>query len=366
MADIRYGIIGTGMMGLEHIRNIELIEGARVVAVADPTPSSLDWARETLSHHWAARPEIEVGYYEEYRAMLAAGGLDAVVIATPNYTHRSILEDVLAHDVAVMVEKPLCTTWDDCLAVRDLARRRSALTWVGLEYRYMPPMTHFIHQVHEGAAGAPQMISIREHRFPFLEKVGAWNRFNRNTGGTFVEKCCHFFDLMILILRQQPVRVFASGAQNTNHRDERVDGFQPDIFDNGFVIVDFDGGARGLLDLCMFAEGAAFRNAVSVVGDLAKIDVALPQGRVRIGRRDGHVEEHVVAIDPHILDAGSHYGATYYQHAAFLSALRGGTAPEVDIEDGCLSVAMGLAAHRSIEENRPVMMREFADYPLVR
>jgi myo-inositol 2-dehydrogenase / D-chiro-inositol 1-dehydrogenase len=57
------------------------------------------------------------------------------------------------------------------------------------------------------------MLTIREHRFPFLEKVGDWNRFNRNTGGTLVEKCCHFFDLMRLILRDDPVRVMASGGQ---------------------------------------------------------------------------------------------------------------------------------------------------------
>ena len=44
------------------------------------------------------------------------------------------------------------------------------------------------------------MLSIREHRLPFLQKVDDWNRFNKNTGGTLVEKCCHFFDLMRRII----------------------------------------------------------------------------------------------------------------------------------------------------------------------
>lgn len=51
-----------------------------------------------------------------------------------------------------------------------------------------------------------------------------WNRFNRNSGGTLVEKCCHFFDLMNLILRAKPLRVLASGAQDVNHLDERYNG----------------------------------------------------------------------------------------------------------------------------------------------
>ena len=152
----------------------------------------------------------------------------------------------------MLVEKPLCTTVDDCYTILELAEGRDAITWVGLEYRYMPPIARLIDEVAAGAVGIPKMISIREHRFPFLEKVGDWNRFSENTGGTLVEKCCHFFDLMVQIMPGRPVRVMASGAQDVNHLDEVYDGRVPDILDNAFVIVDFDDGARGLLDLCMF------------------------------------------------------------------------------------------------------------------
>jgi predicted dehydrogenase len=54
--------------------------------------------------------------------------------------------------------------------------------------------------------------------------VGNWNRFNKNTGGTLVEKCCHFFDLMTLIIGSKPTRVMASGGQSVNHLDEEYDG----------------------------------------------------------------------------------------------------------------------------------------------
>ena len=45
----------------------------------------------------------------------------------------------------------------------------------------MPPIARLIDEVAAGAVGIPKMISIREHRFPFLEKVGDWNRFSENT-----------------------------------------------------------------------------------------------------------------------------------------------------------------------------------------
>ncbi|MBK7593077.1 MAG: hypothetical protein IPI27_17940 [Betaproteobacteria bacterium] len=50
--------------------------------------------------------------------------------------------------------------------------------------------------------------------------------------------------------------MYASGGQSVNHLDERYDGRTPDILDNAYVIVDYPGGARALLDLCMFAEGS--------------------------------------------------------------------------------------------------------------
>jgi predicted dehydrogenase len=58
----------------------------------------------------------------------------------------------------------------------------------------------------------------------FLRKVNNWNRFNTNSGGTLVEKCCHFFDLMRLFVGGNPVQVMASGAIDVNHKDEVYDG----------------------------------------------------------------------------------------------------------------------------------------------
>ena len=136
--------------------------------------------------------------------LVRKGEADAVVIATPNFTHYEVLCAALAAGKHVLVEKPLCTDVDDCRRVVDLAERHRGLLWVGMEYRYMRPVARLVEEVHGGAVGRLRMLAIREHRFPFLRKVGDWNRFNRYTGGTLVEKCCHFFDLMNLIARQRP------------------------------------------------------------------------------------------------------------------------------------------------------------------
>ena len=55
-------------------------------------------------------------------------------------------------------------------------------------------------------------------------------------------------------LQAEPVRVVASGGHDVNHLDEVYDGRRADILDNAYVLVDFDNGARALLEICMFAE----------------------------------------------------------------------------------------------------------------
>lgn len=352
MGATRYGIIGSGNMGQEHMRNLALIPDATVTAVADTDPGMRDKA--------AALGGPEVRAFDDPRDLLAADVADALVIATPNHTHVDYLLPALETGLPVMVEKPLCTTMEDCHRVIEAANGRAAPVWVAMEYRYMPPVTRLIEEVRAGTIGSLRMLAIREHRFPFLTKVGDWNRFARNTGGTMVEKCCHFFDLMRLIVDAEPVRVYASGAQDVNHLDERYDGETPDMVDNAYVVVDFAGGARALLDLCMFAEVSRDQEEIAAVGEKGKVEAGVPSSTLFIGDREtGEQRTETIPVDPDVLAAGNHHGSTYFEHLAFRRAIADGTPPEVSLSDGLKAVAMGLAAERSIAERRPVEMAEF-------
>jgi myo-inositol 2-dehydrogenase / D-chiro-inositol 1-dehydrogenase len=356
---LRYGVIGTGMMGVEHINNLLHLPGAAVTAISDPNSDSRDWAQ------LAVGMETPLQRFTSHHELLASGLCDVVVVASPNHTHHDVLSDVLRTNHHVLIEKPLCTTVADCQQVIALADETAQLwpqrvVWMGLEYRYMPPTQAIVKEVRDGTVGRMHMVAIREHRFPFLVKVDNWNRFTRNTGGTLVEKCCHFFDLMNVLAGAAPVRVMASGGQSVNHLDERYGGEQPDILDNAYVIVEYEGGARGMLDLCMFAEASKNEQEISVVGDLGKVEALVTEGVVRVGRRAdgiGRTTESAVHDDG-IRHAGLHHGASYLEHVALMEAIRTGGTPAVTLYDGLLSVAVGVAAHRSIDEARPVSMEE--------
>ncbi len=353
---LRYGLVGAGMMGLEHIRNLAITPGARIVAVADPEASSLKTALDTLG----AGADVEV-FADS--AALAGATLDAVIVASPNHTHRAVLEPLFEAGKNILCEKPLATTLADARWIVERAAASPGLFWTAMEYRYMPPAAAFIEQVRTGRIGRLRMLAIREHRFPFLRKVGDWNRFNQNTGGTMVEKCCHFFDLMRLITGSEAVRVYCSGAMDVNHVDESYDGRRPDIIDNSYTTVDFADGARAMLDLSMFAEGSENQEEIAAVGDHAKLEVAIPSGNLTYSPRTGFmrpkaVEITHVPVDETALKAGHHHGATFYAHQKFAAALRGEGQVEVTARDGLMAVAIGVAAEISAREKRVVTMEE--------
>lgn len=361
-ATVRYGIIGAGLMAREHVRNLALIPGSSVVALADPSEVSLAATEQEVGH--------ECQKFSSHLDLLNNAEIDAVVIASPNDTHSRILLDIMESGRAlpILVEKPICTSLADAEALEKAAESYGAPIWVAMEYRYMPPVAELITATHEGRLGKPSMLSITEHRFPFLDKVDSWNRFNERTGGTLVEKCCHFFDLMRLILNDEPVRVYASGGQSVNHLDESYAGRVPDILDNALVVVDFAGGARALLNLCMFAEGSFYQEHISVVGSEAKIECSIPvdsnhwpaDGTVREAfvefspRSPQGPTRHTVDVDPAILAAGAHFGSTYYEHTGFRDVVLGNGHVQVTLRDGIQSVRMGLAAELSAVQGQPV------------
>ena len=359
---INYGIIGAGMMGQEHIRNIQLLGGARVDAILEPDA-------EMRGRAGALAPDaVQVDSIPE---MLKRNTLDCLLIASPNHHHVRQMEEVAAiRPLPMIVEKPLFTTSGEAERVAKLARDYPAPIWVAMEYRYMPPIAMMLERA-EAETGGIRMLTIREHRFPFLDKVGSWNRFNATSGGTLVEKCCHFFDLMRLATGAEPVRIMASGGQAVNHLSERYADKAPAIWDNAYTIVDFDNGARAMLELCMFAEGSKYQEHLSAVGPRGKIEALVPGPtrfwperlgpapvpKVVLSPRDPSGEEVLdVPVDPALLDAGDHNGSTFYQHRRFLDVVQSGGRVEVTLEDGARAVAMGLAAQRSAETGEAVRL----------
>ena len=364
-AELKYALVGAGMMGREHISNIKLLPRSRVSAIVDPDADSRAQACALLDY--------PIACYSDLQDLKADLDFDALVIASPNNLHKDALEYAFSNlGKALLVEKPLCTLSEDCGYLQELSQNYCSPVWVAMEYRYMAPIAQLIHDVRIGMIGDLRLLTIREHRFPFLSKVGDWNRFSAQSGGTMVEKCCHFFDLMRLIFQDEPTKIYASGSMDVNHKDELYAGKRPDIIDNALVTLDFPGGRRALLELCMFAEGSEYQEVITAVGTGAKLEAfvpgpqrfwpdalenpeSAPQPYLLFSPREPKGPQRRGFVVPkEILHAGDHQGATYYQHSKFRDCILTGKGVEVSLEDGARAVQIGLAAELSARSGQVV------------
>jgi len=363
---VNYALLGCGMMGLEHVKNIALIAGAQVVAIVEPN-------LEMRASAAALLPAAV--FYDDLASLITHPELDALVIVTPNYQHAEQLLYILEHtELAVLIEKPIVTDMDQIGAIKTAAEQHNAPIWVAMEYRYMPVISQFTKALNSGDLGSVKTLTICEHRFPFLSKVNDWNRFNQKTGGTLVEKCCHFFDLMRLLSASEVVKVYASTGQDVNHLDESYAGDTPDIIDNAYVVLDFASGMRAMLELNMFAEGAEYQEQISVIGERAKLECFVPgPGRfwpekelgpapiaklVQSPRLPKGPITTYVEVDPELLEAGDHNGSTFYQHQGFYQAIVAGAQVEVSVEDGLKAVVIGMAAQHSAATGQAITMTD--------
>ncbi|MEX6748900.1 Gfo/Idh/MocA family oxidoreductase, partial [Pseudomonas aeruginosa] len=76
-----------------------------------------------------------VARFDSVEAFAKGADVDAIVIASPNNTHRDVLERLFAMDAAILCEKPLATTIEDARWIVERAAAHAKPFWTGMEYR---------------------------------------------------------------------------------------------------------------------------------------------------------------------------------------------------------------------------------------
>ncbi len=354
--ELRFGFVGCGMMGQEHIRNTLLVGRASVGGIFDPSRKSSAHGLKLVEKAGHPVPAI----YTSLEEACADPATDALIVATPNFTHLDVMQKVVGSGKALLIEKPIATTVPDAYEVCCLAEQHSNLVRFGLQYRYKAIYAEAMSEVFKRrSVGHVHSVNMLEHRFPFLDKVGQWNKFNAFTGGTLVEKCCHYFDLMNLFAGGAPETVFAVGNQAVNFRDFTYDNRKADGIDQAQVTIRYDSGVIGGFSLCMFAPGS--REDLVVCGDTGRLQASeqtLPgaslENRVEVWQgENGASRITTPSYPPHISNAG-HHGSTFFEHVAFADDLVSGKNTGPGPAEGFWSVVVGAAAQQSIEKGAAI------------
>ena len=153
MTELRFGLIGLGHWGPNYARLLHgQVPNARLTACADLRRERLDMMGSLYS---------DVRLHGDHRSLLAAGNLDAAIVATTTSTHRQVVTDCLEAGLHVLVEKPLA---ESSVAGEDIvaaAERAGRILMVGHTFLFNPAVEHIKHYIDQGELGRVLYLSFR-------------------------------------------------------------------------------------------------------------------------------------------------------------------------------------------------------------
>jgi predicted dehydrogenase len=362
----KFNVIGTGVNGVEHIL-VTMLEGrADIHGICDPAPGSIQTAQATYKQF---NPGRDLVVYPNEEEACNDPEVDGLIIATPNFTHLDVLRVAVKSGKHILLEKPMASTVQDAYEILKIAEEYPAILQIGLQYRYKPMYHEAIQEaLRRRSLGDIKLVNIIEHRVPFLDKVSQWNKFSKYSGGTLVEKCCHYFDLLNMFAQDRAVKVYASGSQEVNFIDFERDGEKSDIIDNAMVILEYANGVHASFNLCMFSPG--FYEEISICGDEGRLkayeeETFLPTERpptyMEILRGEEKPSRIIYPSYPKPIQATGHTGSTFYEHINFINNIEGKPTITATVEEGFWSIVVAAAAEESIQTKQPVLVEEFLE-----
>ena len=159
---VRVGIIGTGWIAEAHARNLKDMPDVEIVSGADLIPGKAEKFFQEVG--------IEgVKLYPSHKELIDAGGIDAVCICTYNATHAECAIYALEHGLHVMLEKPMCVTLEEAVAIRKAEKASGKVLTIGFQPRYDDNMKMVKQIVQSGVLGDIYYIQTgggRRHGIP--------------------------------------------------------------------------------------------------------------------------------------------------------------------------------------------------------
>jgi predicted dehydrogenase len=207
---VRVGIIGTGNRGIGGYGLYILREKravAKIVALADPDRKRLKAAQEALMV-----PKERV--FSDAECLLDLDDIEAVIITSPDYTHREIAVKAFMRGKDVLCEKPLALTVADCDEILAAQKKSGKILCVGFCLRY----NNFYRKMHDLVnkekiigkilmAGAIDSVSVGGQYF-----FHGWWRRRKYSNGLLVQKATHSIDIMNWIIGSTVDSVYGVGG----------------------------------------------------------------------------------------------------------------------------------------------------------
>jgi myo-inositol 2-dehydrogenase / D-chiro-inositol 1-dehydrogenase len=334
MEKINVAVAGLGRIGKIHLKNLSRnFPEIKVVAVMD-----------VLEESKAIADEFNVPVFvQDFDELLAVPGLDAVAICSPTDTHADFVVKAAKAGKHIFCEKPLDLSIDRVKEVLSIVDKCGVKLMLGFNRRFDPEFKKIRQLVLNDAIGDPQIIKITS-RDPGPPPVS----YIKVSGGMFLDMTIHDFDMARYISGKQVKEVFAKGSVLV---DPEI-GDAGDI-DTAVITLTFGDNTMAVIDNCRKAV-YGYDQRLEVFGSkgMAQAENNFPNNHKLYTEKgiSGELPLHFFL---------ERYDASYNQEIReFIDALISGGNMPVDGKDGLLSMAIALAAKKSVEEGRTVSVSE--------
>ncbi|MGZ3470542.1 MAG: Gfo/Idh/MocA family protein, partial [Isosphaeraceae bacterium] len=252
----RLGLIGGGRMGRTHLRGLKNSDLVECVAVAEPFESS---ARELRSMGLAVYPTVD--------EMLAAGGLDGVIIAAPTDQHVELATQVIEAGVSVLCEKPFGISAEDARKAAALAAERGVALQIAYWRRFIPELVALRQDIASGKLGNIHLVVCSQ-----WDEAPPPASFRNHSGGIYIDMGVHEINQMLWLLDQDVSDVTAVAGPATEDPDAAND------VDSAQALISLSNGSSAIVSLGRFYPGGDVVTA-EVFGSNghARIEVVSPQ-----------------------------------------------------------------------------------------
>lgn len=336
---VRFGLVGFGAWGQCHAGAIDRCASAELAAVCARSEASQAAARETF-------PSATV--YGDVHEMLAGEPLDAVDVVVPSHLHFKIASAVLDHGVHLLLEKPMALSLADCRGLVERAQEKQCLLAIGHELRLSSLWGRVKELIHEGVVGEPQYVLVELSRNPYRQGSGSWRYDAARVGSWILEEPIHFFDLArwYLAAAGNPTTIYA--AANARDAD------RPELQDNFSAIMHFASGAYAVVTQTLSAfehhqtvKVTGTRGALWASWSGAVDRTRHPTFSLRVFDGEQVIEEPIERTAGELFELED-------QIQRFCDAILDAAPLAATGSDGLWSVAMCLAAQRSVALGKPV------------
>lgn len=333
---LNIGIIGAGRIGRVHGESItNYVKNARVAAIADVviTDDTRQWAKGI------GAGKVTDNYWD----ILNDPAIDAVLICSSTDTHSTISMDAIGAGKHVFCEKPIDHDLGKIRQVVEKLKAHPVKYQVGFNRRFDHNFEAVRTAVAAGKVGDVHIVKItsRDPAPPPAEYV-------KVSGGMFLDMTIHDFDMVRYLTGSDVVEVYANAAVLV---DPAI-GQAGDV-DTAIITMKLANGALAVIDNSRKAA-YGYDQRAEVFGSKGQVAVSNDSASTAvISTEDG-----VTGEKPLYFFLERYMQSFAKEITLFVDAVVNDKPVAVDVNDGLQPVLIGLAAQKSLRENRPVLLSE--------